>query len=288
MPLSALALVLTAAVMHAVWNLAAKRARGSALFMWLNAFVSTIVYALPVYFLLDRESLPTTLAPWVSMTVSGLIHIVYYLVLQKGYREADLSVVYPVARGTGPLLSVTTAVLLLDERPSAQAMVGALVVVAGVLYLAGGPQLFRGRDPRKRAGLAWGGLTGLLIATYTLIDGYSIRTLLVAPLLLDYVSNLVRVVTFGPQALLQREALVAEWRRTWPYALVIGVLAPLGYILVLTALQSAPISAVAPTRELSMLVAAFLGARMLGEGEVLRRVACAAVIAVGVAMIALG
>ena len=288
MPLSALALVLTAAVMHALWNLAAKKAQGGAHFMLLNALVSTIIYTPVVFLLLRRGDLPTTLLPWFTMTASGFIHIAYYLVLQKGYREADLSVVYPVARGSGPLLSVTIAVLLLGERPSLQALLGALLVVVGVLYLAGGPQLFRSHDPRKRAGLVWGALTGLLIATYTLVDGYSIRALGVAPLLLDYISNWVRVLAFGPGALFQREALAAEWRRTWRYAVTIGVLAPLGYILVLTALQSAPISAVAPTRELSMLVAAFLGARMLGEGEVLRRVLCAVVIGAGVALIALG
>ncbi|HEX6245626.1 MAG TPA: EamA family transporter, partial [Polyangiales bacterium] len=195
---------------------------------------------------------------------------------------------YPVARGTGPLLSVAVAVALLGERPSPLALVGALVVVLGVFLLAGGARLFGARDARARAGLYWGSLTGLFIASYTVIDGYAVRALSVAPLFVDYATHLLRVALALPALLGDRAATRAELSRTWRHVLVVGLLAPLGYILVLIAVQRTPISYVAPARELSMLVGAFFGAQLLGEGEVRRRIACAALIAVGVLMIALG
>jgi drug/metabolite transporter (DMT)-like permease len=141
---------------------------------------------------------------------------------------------------------------------------------------------------RARAGLLWGSCTGLMIAGYTVVDGYAVRALLVAPLLLDYAGQIVRVGLSLPQVLGQGAAPRQEWRRTWRHALVIATLGPLGYLFVLVAMQSTPISYVAPARELSMLVGAFFGAHLLAEGEVKRRLACAAVIAVGVLLIALG
>lgn len=288
MPASSLALIAVAAVMHATWNLAAKKAQGGQLFLVLCALCTLVIYALPVAFVIAQHGLPTRGSAWVAIFVSGLIHLAYFSILQKGYREADLSVVYPVARGTGPLVSILLAVSLLKERPSPQAWCGALVVISGVFLLAGGAALLRSRDARARAGLFWGSCTGLLIAGYTVVDGYAVRALAVAPLLLDYGGQLMRVGLSAPHALGQRADLRREWRRTWRHALVIAVLGPLGYLLVLLAMQTTPISYVAPARELSMLVGAFFGAHLLAEGEVKRRLVCAGIIAVGVLLIALG
>ncbi|MGH3663904.1 MAG: EamA family transporter, partial [Micromonosporaceae bacterium] len=116
MSLVALALVLSAAVSHATWNLAAKRASdGGLAFVWLAALLATVMYA-PVV-LVAAHSL--SLAAVGVIMLSGLVHLGYFLLLQRGYRLADLSVVYPLARGTGPLLSVTAAIVILGERPSA-------------------------------------------------------------------------------------------------------------------------------------------------------------------------
>jgi drug/metabolite transporter (DMT)-like permease len=283
-----MALILLAALLHASWNLAAKRAQGGHLFLMLCSLCVLVLYALPVGFVVAQHGLPHGVAAWSALLASGVLHLVYFSALQKGYREADLSVVYPVARGTGPLISILLAVTLLGERPSAQACVGALIVVVGVFLLAGGAALLRSRDPRARAGLWWGSITGLFIAGYTVVDGYAVRELALAPLLLDYISNLLRACLSGPQALRDPRALWAEWRRTYRYALIVGGLGPLGYVLVLTAMEYAPISYVAPARELSMLVGAFFGAHLLREGEAVRRLSCAALIALGVLLIALG
>jgi drug/metabolite transporter (DMT)-like permease len=288
MSATALALILAAALMHATWNLAAKKAQGGQLFLLLCSLCTLVIYALPVAWLAARDGLPHAPAAWLAMAASGALHLVYFTVLQNGYRAADLSVVYPVARGTGPLITVVVAIFWLGERPSAQALAGAAVVVLGVFLLAGGAQLLTTHDPRAKAGLWWGALTGACIASYTVVDGYTVRMLLVAPLVLDYASHVMRAALSGPHALLHLPALRAEWRRTWKYALVIATLGPLGYILVLTAMQTTPISYVAPARELSMLIGAFFGARLLKEGNLRQRLVCAGLIACGVALIATG
>jgi drug/metabolite transporter (DMT)-like permease len=285
---SSLGLIVLAAVMHATWNLSAKKAQGGQLFLVLCALCTLAIYALPMAFVVAQRGLPTGTSAWVAIFASGIIHLAYFSILQKGYREADLSVVYPVARGTGPLISILVAVSMLGERPSLQAWCGALVVITGVFLLAGGATLLRSRDARARAGLVWGSCTGLMIAGYTVVDGYAVRALLVAPLLIDYTGQIMRVGLSAPYLLGRSAELRQEWRRTWRHALVIATLGPLGYLLVLLAMQSTPISYVAPARELSMLVGAFFGAHLLAEGEVKRRLVCAGIIAAGVLLIALG
>jgi drug/metabolite transporter (DMT)-like permease len=137
------------------------------------------------------------------------------------------------------------------------------------------------------AGLRWGALTGALIAGYTVIDGYAVKVLLVGPVLLDYIGNLLRVPFLLPAALLDRPALATALRAQWRHALVVATLGPLAYILVLYAVTMAPLSHVAPAREVSMLFAALLGGRLLGEGDRGLRVLGAACIALGVAALAL-
>jgi drug/metabolite transporter (DMT)-like permease len=288
MSATALALVIAAAIMHATWNLAAKKAQGGQLFLVLCSLSTLVIYALPVAWVVARDGLPTGTAAWVAMAASGALHLVYFTVLQKGYRAADLSVVYPVARGTGPLITIAVAIAVLGERPSTQALAGAAVVIGGVFLLAGGAKLLTSHDPRAKAGLFWGSLTGLFIASYTVVDGYAVRVLLVAPLVLDYISHVMRAALSGPHALMNLPALKAEWLRTWKHVLVISTIGPLGYILVLTAMQYAPISYVAPARELSMLIGAFFGAKLLKEGDLRQRLLCAGLIAGGVGLIATG
>jgi drug/metabolite transporter (DMT)-like permease len=217
--------------------------------------------------------------------------VLYFVVLLKGYRMSDLTVVYPVARGSAPLMSALGAVLLLGEHMTAVGVAGVLAVCGGVFLIAGGPGLWRAaHDPTARervhAGLRWGALTGALIAGYTVIDGYAVKVLLIGPVLLDYVGNLLRVPFLLPAALRDRTGFMAAARTQWRYALVVATLGPLAYVLVLYAVTMAPLSHVAPAREVSMLFAALLGGRLLGESDRGPRLAGAACIALGVMALA--
>ena len=185
------------------------------------------------------------------------------------------------------------AVLLLGERLSLWGALGLLGVVLGVFLIAGGPGLFRApRDPasaaRLRAGLVYGGLTGACIACYTVADGYSVKVLLISPIMFDYASNVVRMGLMGPTVLRNLPEAAVLWKRQWRYALIVGVLSPVSYVLVLYAVQTAPLSHVAPAREVSMLFAALLGGHLLGEGQRGSRLLGAGCIAVGVVALALG
>jgi drug/metabolite transporter (DMT)-like permease len=293
MSLTALALVLLAAVLHAVWNIAAKRAGGDSRFALVSALWVVLLWA-PVALWFGWQELPRWGWPqWAAVAASAAVHLLYFNTLLRGYREADLTVVYPVARGSAPLVTVVVAVLLLGESLTFLALAGVAGVCTGVFLIAGGPGLWRKvHDPTERArvqaGLRWGALTGLLIAGYSVIDGYAVKVLLVGPVLLDYICNLLRVPMLLPLALRDRPAFMHALRTQWKPALVVGVLGPAAYVMVLYALTLAPLSRVAPAREVSMLVAALLGGHLLGEGDRALRLAGAACIALGVAGLALG
>ena len=282
----AFGLVLAAAFIHATWNYLAKRAGdGGAAFVWLFAAISSVFYAPVALFIFFWQKPDIGPLQLVFMVGSALIHLAYFLILQKGYREGDLSLVYPLARGTGPTISTLVAILFLGERPSALALLGAFLVAAGVFSLSGGSVGFRGS--RKR-GVGYGLLTGITIAAYTLWDKYAVSTLLIPPLLQDYCTNLGRMIMLAPVAFRKWGDVRKEWRIHRKEAIGVGLLCPLSYIMVLTALVSAPVSYIAPAREVSILIAAVMGSRLLAEKDIRRRLPAAVAIVVGVIALAAG
>ncbi|MEO8250059.1 MAG: EamA family transporter [Burkholderiales bacterium] len=297
MPPSALALVVLAGLIHATWNIAAKKAGGDARFAAFTGIVMMVFWA-PVGLWLGWQQVPLwNQQQWTLLALSAVLHTLYYLILLRGYRNADLTVVYPLARGTGPLLSSLVAITFLGESLSAFGAAGVAGVVVGVFLIAGGPRLLRlsvlaTEDPqaaqRVRLGLGYGVLTGVFIASYTVVDGYSVKFLAMSPILLDYIGNYLRTALLAPAVLLDRPAAARLWKKQWKYALIVGIISPVSYVLVLYAMQVAPLSRVAPAREVSMLFAALIGGHLLGEGDRLARLAGAALIAAGVIALGIG
>ena len=283
----AIALVIAAALCHATWNVAAKSAGGDVRFALFTATLVSLLW-LPVAWWFARDGLAHWDGrAWIVVAISALIHVGYFATLLRGYCSADLTVVYPVARGTAPLLSASCALLLFGEALSTLGAAGVLAIVAGVFLIAGGPRLLRATHaPERRgrvwAGIGWGALTGVQIAAYTLVDGYAVKVLLLAPILFDYFANVLRLPMLLALVWRQRSTLPDLWRAQWRAALVIATLGPIGYVLALYAMQRAPVSVVAPARELSMLFAALLGGTLLREQDVVARVAGAGCIALGV------
>ena len=293
MSATALGLVLIAALLHALWNVVAKRTGGDARFALIAALFLVVLWA-PLGVWAAWGVLPRWgMLEWVVLLASALVHVVYFTTLLRGYRLSDLTVVYPVARGTGPLLASLGALLWLGESMSLVAACGVAGVAVGVFFIAGGPDLWaKAHDPlqrrRVRAGLGWGAATGGLIAGYTLIDGYAVKVLLLSPILVDYIGNLLRMPVMLPFALRDPRGFMTALREQWRAALVVATLGPLSYVMVLFALKTAPLSHVAPAREVSMLFAALLGGQLLGEGERALRLLGAVCIAAGVVGLALG
>ena len=291
MSATALALILIAAVAHATWNLFSKQASvtGAASFVWLMSLAATVLYA-PVVLvsalLIDPPRL--TALCWVFLIGTGLLQAGYFLFLQSGYRLGDLSLVYPVGRGSGALLAALAGIVLLGEHPGPAGLAGIGLVIAGVLLLgapAGGGRSATRPDSRA---LAFALVTGMFIASYTLWDKYAVSTLRVPPLLQGYAAMPVMALVLAPFALRQRPRTALVWRTYRRQVAGAAVLAPLAYILVLAALSFTAVSAVAPAREVSVLAGVLLGRRMLGEGQLGRRLAAAAAIAAGIICIAVG
>ncbi|GAA6140192.1 EamA family transporter [Hydrogenophaga sp. 5NK40-0174] len=293
MPWQAFALVVLAGLIHAGWNIVAKRTSGDARFAFFTSVVMGVVWA-PLALWVGHESVPHwDWRAWTAVTVSGVVHVIYFVTLLRGYRKGDLTVVYPLARGSGPLLTSLLAITLLGERISLVAASGIVGIVLGVFFVAGGPALWRqGRDEasrnRLRAGVMYGLLTGVFIASYTFVDGYAVKVLLLSPILVDYMGNFVRLAVLAPTVLRDRAETVQLWRTQWRSAAIVGVFGPVAYVLVMYAMQMAPLSHVAPAREVSMLFAAVIGGHLLGESDRGVRIVGACAIALGVVALGLG
>lgn len=282
----ALVLVLIAAFAHATWNLLAKKACGGTAFIWLFGSLSAVIYfplAIWVYFAQQPE-----IGWWQLLFILGSagLHAIYFILLDMGYKIGDLSMIYPLARGTGPLLSTLAAIFLLGERPTPLALAGAVLIGLGIVAIAGNPlKLAQARDYKP---LLFAVLCGTSIASYTVLDKVSVSTLLIPPLLLDWSTNLGRVLLLTPYALKNWDKVVLEWATHKKSACGVAVLSPLSYILVLTAMVFSPVSYIAPAREISILVGTVMGAKLLAEGNIKIRLIGAAAMMVGLAALSSG
>jgi drug/metabolite transporter (DMT)-like permease len=281
---AALGLVLVAAFCHAGWNYLLKRSGGGLGFVWLFSAISALLYApvaLATFLWLQPVLAWTNVA---AVVASACLHTAYYLLLDRGYRHGDLSLVYPIARASGPLLAVAVAMAFLGERPGALALGGAVLISAGGLVLTGDPRALRRRGIEHAVLLALA--TGVTIAAYTVVDKTAVALLMTPPILHDWLTNVGRVTLMTPLVRGRRESVRAAWRAHRRDVVAVAVLSPLSYILVLTAMQFTLLSYVAPAREVSILIAAYLGARLLSESDTRRRAVAALLMTAGVVALA--
>ncbi|HKR71691.1 MAG TPA: DMT family transporter [Streptosporangiaceae bacterium] len=283
---AAIALVLAAAVAHASWNLFGKQAAetGAAFFVWLLAVSAGIIY-LPVVIvtvIITRPHLSGL--NWLFLAGTGLLHGGYFLFLQLGYRIGDLSLAYPIGRGTGALLAAVAGIVLLGERPTLIGYAGILAIVTGVVVI-GLPE--RAITSTAAGAIGFALVTGLFIGIYTIWDKYAVATLHTGPVLQGYAGFPLMAAVFTPFVLRDRATLAKVWHSFRPQVLGAAVLSPLAYMLVLLALSFTAVSAVAPAREVSVLFGVLLGGRLLGEGSLTRRLVAAVAIVAGIIAIAI-
>ena len=186
MSLQAFTLIILAGLIHSGWNIVAKKAGGDARFSLYTAICNAVIW-LPLGWWLGKDVVPDWgWMEWAFVTASAVLHVAYFVVLLRGYRVADLTVVYPLARGSGPLISSLVAVIFLGEQISTLGAAGIAGVVLGVFLIAGGPRMIvairEGQDLEARqrvlSGLYYGLLTGLFIASYTVVDSYAVKMLM--------------------------------------------------------------------------------------------------------------
>ncbi len=268
MPLGALLLALGAAVLHAGWNLLLARERDTAATsaVALSFFVLALVPVAAATWRLERGA-------WPFIVASGLLELAYIVLLATGYARYDVSVVYPLARGLAPVAALGISLGIAGATASPAA-------IAGVLVVAGGVLLVRGAHGGR--GAALGLLIGVIIGAYTVIDRYGVRHAAAASYLL-----LVMLLPALAYPVLLRDR--ARLRRAiGPTAVAVGVASAAAYLLVLLALRRAPAASVAAVRETSVVFAAVLAGVVLHESVGRRRLAGAAIVTAGVALLALG
>lgn len=283
----ALVLVLVAAVLHASWNLCAKRAGGGLPFVWLVGAVICTLYVpvLAGYAWLRPFPLSAGDVAWI--VGSGLLKTAYSLSLQRSYRTGDFSLIYPLARGTGPFLAMLGAVTLLGERPTWVGVAGGVVIVGAVFVLTDGSRLFHQDRAHLRTAIHYGLVTGVCIAAYTLWDRQGVHTRDIPPVIYDGGTAFIVLGLVTPSALGRWDEVVRHWREHKRYVFGMALLSPVAYVLVLTAMTFTPVSYVAPAREVSIVIGAFLGARYLREGDSRRRLWAAVAMTFGVIALAL-
>ncbi len=269
---TAFSLVLGAALLHASWNLLVKASNDRLVAGWAQVFFGALVF-LP--FLL---AVGVPWSAWPYFAVSGIVHVAYSLSLVTAYERADLSVVYPIARGAAPLFITLVAFLFLDDRPGTVGLGAIVLLTAGVLMVG----------LRKVGnGSWWALLTAVFIATYTSIDGAAVRSLgeSFAYTITVFVMG---TILFTPIVLRARgwPGLGAAVRaERWRYVFA-GIASAGAYGLVLIAARSAPLGLVAAVRETSVVFGALGGWLILKEPLGTRRLRAAALIAGGLVLLA--
>lgn len=292
MPLPSLALLLAAAGMHAAANALLKQARDKLSFTWWMLGATTLP-GIPLLFFLGRVD-P---AGWPYVLLSGATEAVYFSSLGRAYSRGDLSQVYPIARGSAPLFVVMWAALFLGERPASLGLLGILSIVAG-LYLINLPSLADWKKPLlgfRTSASRWALLTGLLISIYSALDkkGSSYFD----PVVYLYLVLAIAWIALTPQWLIagRRVALLdelrpgASTRSSRAVAIVAAaVLGLIAYLLVLLALRISPVSYVSPVREISVVIGAWIGVKLMGESGGMLRLSASILVVVGILLIALG
>ena len=280
----ALALVVCAAVLHALWNALAKRADNQFVFLWCSVSLATALL-LPLGLLrLPAERAPASGLPFVAASVA--IHALYFWALARAYRHGDFSRVYPMARGLGVALVPLVALPLFSERLSWVGSLGVGLVVLGIAALGAVPAAATAPLARASgAGTAWALVTGLTIAAYSLVDKAGVARLHPMPYIA--LMGVGLSVVLAPLVLADRPALGREWRRHWRAILVASAMNLTSYLLVLFAFRLSKVGYVVAARELSILFSAFIGSFWLGEGRLTPRLAGASVVLAGVVCVAL-
>jgi drug/metabolite transporter (DMT)-like permease len=280
----ALALVVCAAILHAIWNALAKRADNQFVFLWCSVTLATALL-LPLGLLrLPAERAPASGLPFVAASVA--IHALYFWALGRAYRHGDFSRVYPMARGLGVALVPLVALPLFGERLSWLGSLGVGLVVLGIAALGAMPAATTASVARASgAGTAWALVTGLTIAAYSLVDKAGVARLHPMPYIALMGASLS--VVLAPVVLADRPALGREWRRHWRTILVASAMNLTSYLLVLFAFRLSKVGYVVAARELSILFSAFIGSLWLGEGRLAPRLAGASVVLAGVVCVAL-
>lgn len=288
----ATALVLISALMHATWNMLAKRSSHPLAFLWLVNLASSVMF-LPVFgWAILEHGLPASAWPYVIAT--GILHILYISFLSQAYRYGALSIAYPISRGTGVALVPLIAIPLLGEEISAFGVIGIGLVLAGIVSLYAREFLMMFRPSSigvmlqdrlaSNRGAVYALITGIIIASYSVVDKVGVSH--AHPLVYGYLIFVSMTLGLTPYVINNhKDDAWREWRAN-PWLVLVGGLFVQGtYLIILGAMTIAPVSYIVPLREVSVLFGAVLGMLFLKEVMTFRRMVAAVIITGGVTLI---
>lgn len=274
--LLATVLALTAAALHASWNLAVKQSTDRRLSLWGQFFIAGLLCAVSLGIWILIDGMPTIAWRWAIL--SGAMHVPYVLALSRAYDLGDFSMSYPIARGGGALLGAIGGVVVLNDKLSTLSMIGIVVVVAGLLVLA-----YAGSRPTLIAALT----VAVSIGAYTLVDAHGARLSDALPYSLALMT-VAAVITSSWISITRRREMLPILRSNWKILTASAVASTGAYAMVLIAVQHAPVGYVSALRESSVVLAAFAGWRMLNEGDHRRRIASAIIVLIGLVILVSG
>jgi len=262
-----LILVLLSAVAHSSWNLMLKRAGDPEVFAWCLLVVASVLLTPVGLALLWYNSVGLSGLWFLLATI--VLHVLYFNLLARGYAQGDLSLVYPVARGMGPMLVPVLAVIFLNETIAPLAIAGIVAIIGGIYTISWwgnfhqvlrSPLLFL-----RSAGMRYAVLTGLTIAAYSIVDKEGVGQ--VQPLLYMYLLGTGTAIMLAPYILAQKgaAAVKAEWRANAIPITVAGLLTFTAYGLALTAFSLSRVSYVSPAREVGIVIGVMMGVFLLKE-----------------------
>jgi drug/metabolite transporter (DMT)-like permease len=281
MPILAIALLLTSAVFHALWNLILKKSPEKFVAMGWQALIGGILSLFVLFF----TGLPPR-SMWLFAVISMALEALYFILLSFAYRDHDFSLVYPVARGAAPALVVLWSFIFLHEIPSAGGFIGIATIICG-LVIIGLTSFFQPHNGKPQfKGIAIALLIALVISAYTLIDGFAVKH---GPALPYGLTMFMLVPTLTTPVVLRNYGLgnFNEAMRKQPARLIlIGLLGVVAYLFALFAYSLAPVNYSEAIREVSVVLGAFAGWQFLGEKLGKIRVIGAAIIFAGIVLIA--
>ena len=285
---TSLSIVLVAAFLHAFWNYLTKKSRNKIAFIWWVVLFSTILF-FPM-FLYYWPSVAISSTGWGCIVATGIFHALYFWFMGGAYQRGDLSLVYPLSRGSGPLFVPILAVLLLNEQLSISGVLGIILVIVGIFGIhlrSFSIQSIREPFLTIRGGASlWALCTGGTIAGYSLVD--KIGANIVHPPVYIYLMFVITLFLLTPCVFVKaRRDLKKEWQINKIKILMVGFLDLFTYLMILFALQISKVSYVAAVREVSIVFSALIGIVLLQEKNAPQKLFGAVLISLGVFLIGL-
>jgi drug/metabolite transporter (DMT)-like permease len=272
-------LVIGSGVLNAVCGLFTKKSKNKGVFLGSMMLVPSIVLSPHLIIELIHADLP--IKAYVLIVCSMSLQAINGILLIRTYTFGDLSQVYPIMRGTGVMLIPIIGVLFLDESLTWWGWLGVIGIVIGIFLLSGWNPLST-QDHLSLHPIYLAVLVGLCITSYTVVDKMTLQYL--SPLSLLQVGNLGFLLAFIPHLIKQKQ-LQVEWKLNWKFILLGSLFSPGSYLLFLMAITMAPVSHLAPIREIGTVFAALLGIILLKEKQGWKRIVTSFLIVLGIVTI---